>query len=645
MTGRNAVVVPYEAQRPSIQRCGSFARPAGGARPAGATCRCPASPTTKTTWPVARGGALEGARAAARARARGRRSGVCVPAAAGGVGAGARRAERPRGASSRSGLADAQLARRGARTSASTRRADRRRDAASRPPRRGRAAARASANVSPTASRRAGRVGGVRVDAHRADVDRLPQLGPRLARGSLGDQPLDRERGLHGALRRAARARAGCRRPPSGATGVRVTKTPPKPATRSSIVRCQRRAAVHGSCAPSRLGKHEVDRQHGDRLLLPASAPAASAARRRRPRGRARGVRRVAGALRQLVERRALDAEAPHAIAERVAAEAEEARGARRRCRRRARARRGCAPPRRRRVGAPAGLRSGAGSRPAARAARASRSSVVAVDVASRARGASRAPSGARARARCPASRSARSQARAPSSSRFGASAVRRGVRARGSARRAQRRRRRASRSGGSSRMTTRQAMVEVGAEAAGADQLARGPAASRRSSLTSTRCGATAPRRRTRLLLDRLQQLALERRAAARRPRRGRGVPPDGRLEEARLGALRIGEGAGLEAEQLGLEHGLGNGGAVDVDERAAPPGRRSRGSRARPVPCRCRSRPGAGRSGRAGCRAVSKAARRPICVAQRRDRRARRRGSESVGWMPLVGHGHSWP
>src|SRR6185369_11224826 len=52
--------------------------------------------------------------------------------------------------------------------------------------------------------------------------------------------------------------------------------------------------------------------------------------------------------------------------------------------------------------------------------------------------------------------------------------------------------------------------------------------------------------------------------------------------LEQARLGALRVREGAGLEAEELRLEHALGNGGAVDVDEarphprtaRVQPPG-----------------------------------------------------------------------
>ena len=44
------------------------------------------------------------------------------------------------------------------------------------------------------------------------------------------------------------------------------------------------------------------------------------------------------------------------------------------------------------------------------------------------------------------------------------------------------------------------------------------------------------------------------------------------GRLEEARLGLLGIGEGAALEAEQLALEHRLRDRRAVEIDER---PGR----------------------------------------------------------------------
>src|SRR5262245_2991396 len=43
--------------------------------------------------------------------------------------------------------------------------------------------------------------------------------------------------------------------------------------------------------------------------------------------------------------------------------------------------------------------------------------------------------------------------------------------------------------------------------------------------------------------------------------------------LDEPGLGAARVGEGPALVAEELGLEQGLGNGGAVDVDERAGAP------------------------------------------------------------------------
>ena len=75
------------------------------------------------------------------------------------------------------------------------------------------------------------------------------------------------------------------------------------------------------------------------------------------------------------------------------------------------------------------------------------------------------------------------------------------------------------------------------------------------------------------RALLDDLQQLRLQRdRQQADLVEEDR--PAIGRLEESRLGLPRVGEGAALEAEQLGLEQRLGNGRAVDVHERPAPPG-----------------------------------------------------------------------
>ena len=43
----------------------------------------------------------------------------------------------------------------------------------------------------------------------------------------------------------------------------------------------------------------------------------------------------------------------------------------------------------------------------------------------------------------------------------------------------------------------------------------------------------------------------------------------PRGRLKQAGLGAFGIGEGPGLEAEQLRLQQRLGDGRAVDLEER----------------------------------------------------------------------------
>ena len=65
------------------------------------------------------------------------------------------------------------------------------------------------------------------------------------------------------------------------------------------------------------------------------------------------------------------------------------------------------------------------------------------------------------------------------------------------------------------------------------------------------------------------------------------------GQLERALRVARRAGERAALVAEQLALEQRLGEGGAVDGDERP-PCARRPavEGARRR-APCRCRSRP----------------------------------------------------
>src|SRR5204863_7286274 len=74
----------------------------------------------------------------------------------------------------------------------------------------------------------------------------------------------------------------------------------------------------------------------------------------------------------------------------------------------------------------------------------------------------------------------------------------------------------------------------------------------------------ANAPHR---LFLDRLQQLSLQ--AFGQEPdlvQKDRAAMRD--LKEAGLALTRIGEGATLEAEHLGFHEGLGNRGAVDVDE-----------------------------------------------------------------------------
>ena len=71
-------------------------------------------------------------------------------------------------------------------------------------------------------------------------------------------------------------------------------------------------------------------------------------------------------------------------------------------------------------------------------------------------------------------------------------------------------------------------------------------------------------------LLLDRLEHLALHR-PGQRIDFVEEEGPSGSGLEQPRLHPLGVGEGAGLEAEEFGLEHGLGDRGAVDVDERAA--------------------------------------------------------------------------
>ena len=91
--------------------------------------------------------------------------------------------------------------------------------------------------------------------------------------------------------------------------------------------------------------------------------------------------------------------------------------------------------------------------------------------------------------------------------------------------------------------------------------------------------------------LLERAQQLHLQReRHLADLVEEQRAAV--GRLELALLVGDRAGEGALHVAEQLALEQVLGDGAAVDGDERLAWRAASGCGSRARSAPCRCRSR-----------------------------------------------------
>ena len=101
----------------------------------------------------------------------------------------------------------------------------------------------------------------------------------------------------------------------------------------------------------------------------------------------------------------------------------------------------------------------------------------------------------------------------------------------------------------------------------------------------------AVAADRPHRPLLQRAQQLRLQReRQLADLVEEERAAV---RLhEEARARAARVGEGAARVAEQLALEQRLGHRGAVDGDERPVRAPACAGGARARPAPCRCRSR-----------------------------------------------------
>ena len=101
--------------------------------------------------------------------------------------------------------------------------------------------------------------------------------------------------------------------------------------------------------------------------------------------------------------------------------------------------------------------------------------------------------------------------------------------------------------------------------------------------------------------------------------------------LELADPPAVGAGEGPLLVAEQLALQQGLRDGGAVDRQERPWRPGGCSGRWPGPPAPCRCRSRPGsapsrpAARPGRSPCTPPACAGQRPTSGVRRRPRAAR--------------------
>ena len=368
--------------------------------------------------------------------------------------------------------------------------------------------------------------------------------------------------------------------------GVRVRKTPPKPATRSDdAVRpaARHRPRIVRRCSGSTTSIGE----HRDRLHLPARCRGRDGRgharrgvdERRGPGAGGRALRRRAcarlrrGVRSRRLERRPRDAVAPHPVAERVAADAEKPRGARRRCRPSAPARRGSAPPRRRSPGARGRRR----TPPPATDLRTApaRAAGCAAARARRHRSFRPSESSVTRSIRCASSRTLpgqgwpASQRRAPSSRRFGARPCAAACSARkcsassehvlAAARAAAAARGRRRRGGGRDRRGTRRRRPARA-----------GRAASPRSA--SRRRAAARPRRDGGCCFSSIafRSLPWSVTGSASISSRKR-VPPARGLEEAGLRALRVGEGAGLEAEELGLEHGLGDGGAVHVDERPA--------------------------------------------------------------------------
>mgnify|MGYP003694660065 CR=1 FL=1 len=115
-----------------------------------------------------------------------------------------------------------------------------------------------------------------------------------------------------------------------------------------------------------------------------------------------------------------------------------------------------------------------------------------------------------------------------------------------------------------------REPMIEILAEATRRRRRAGDRRSSRPAMATSTRSAWVLPRRRTARSSRTVSSLPCS--AVGRSPISSKNtVPPCAVWTRPALAAASIGEGPALVPEQLRLEQGLGDGGAVDVDERTA--------------------------------------------------------------------------
>ena len=427
-----------------------------------------------------------------------------------------------------------------------------------------------SAKVSPSGKQRGGRIG--RARRRRAPRRRERRRAAPAPRAGAGRRRAGSPAPPARRAAASARARAGTPNTAVSRDGERWRKTPPKPSTRSAIARSQRLASVHGS-EPLRVGAR------GRRARAPARRPASAPM----PRGdgrRGSSDRRATAAGRRADpstparrDASAVDVDGRcRGGASDSAARCGRCRaGARRgrRCRRRARARAGCCGRR-----PPSGARRQRGTRVPEQRARSGRCRRAlpaprCVDLVGGAEQRDALHQMAElahvARPRIGGEPGARRVA----SSRFGDQAVRVGVRAQKVLGEQRRRRRARSRSGGMREHQHGEPVVEVGAEAAPAATSACRSRCVAAISLTSTSRGATAPSRRTRFSSIAFSTLLCTGGDSESISSR-KSVPPEAASNRPGFAALRVGERAGLEAEQLGLEHGLRDGGAVDVDERA---------------------------------------------------------------------------